>query len=417
MRRIILTPDLVVLAAGMVAAMHVGKLPPALPVLREALGLSLIQAGFLLSLVQLAGMSLGLLIGLAADNLGMRRSILCGLALLASVSALGGWAREASDLLWLRALEGCGFLLVALPAPGLIRRLVAPAQLNLRLGLWGCYMGSGTALALLCGPWVMASFGWQGWWWTLALLSLGMLLWVWRRVPADPPKAPAHAGADALAEWLGRLRLTLTARGPWLLALLFAAYASQWLTVIGFLPSIYAQAGIGTALAGALTALASAANVLGNLAAGLLLQRGLSARLLLGIGFLCMSLGTFGAFTPASAELPQLRYAAVLLFSAVGGLIPATLFAQAVRLAPSERSIATTVGWMQQWSALGQFCAPPLAGWLAVSVGGWHYTWLLTGGASLLGLLLVAQLPAARPARCSRPPACIPERRPCGTRG
>lgn len=88
MRRVILTPDLVVLAAGMVAAMHVGKLPPALPVLREALGLSLIQAGFLLSLVQLAGMSLGLLIGLAADNLGMRRSILCGLALLASVLSL-----------------------------------------------------------------------------------------------------------------------------------------------------------------------------------------------------------------------------------------------------------------------------------------------------------------------------------------
>lgn len=45
-----------VIAAGVVAALHVGKLPPALPVLKDVLGISLLQAGFLLSLVQLAGM-------------------------------------------------------------------------------------------------------------------------------------------------------------------------------------------------------------------------------------------------------------------------------------------------------------------------------------------------------------------------
>ena len=49
-------PALLVILAGVVAALHVGKLPPAIPVLQEALGLTLVQAGFLLSLVQLAGM-------------------------------------------------------------------------------------------------------------------------------------------------------------------------------------------------------------------------------------------------------------------------------------------------------------------------------------------------------------------------
>ena len=34
-----------------------GKLAPALPVLRESLHISLVQAGFLLSMVQLAGMT------------------------------------------------------------------------------------------------------------------------------------------------------------------------------------------------------------------------------------------------------------------------------------------------------------------------------------------------------------------------
>ena len=41
----------IVIAAGVAAAMHVAKLPPALPVLERELGLGLVQAGFLLSLV------------------------------------------------------------------------------------------------------------------------------------------------------------------------------------------------------------------------------------------------------------------------------------------------------------------------------------------------------------------------------
>ena len=54
---------LVVILAGVSAAMHVGKMPPAIPVLRDALGITLLQAGFLLSLVQFAGMVAGIFIG------------------------------------------------------------------------------------------------------------------------------------------------------------------------------------------------------------------------------------------------------------------------------------------------------------------------------------------------------------------
>ena len=45
------SPATWVVVAGVASAMHVGKLPPALPVLREALALTLVEAGFLLSLV------------------------------------------------------------------------------------------------------------------------------------------------------------------------------------------------------------------------------------------------------------------------------------------------------------------------------------------------------------------------------
>ena len=57
-RRHVLAPDVLVLLCGVVAAMHVGKLPTALPVLRDTFGLSLVESGFLLSLVQAAAMTL-----------------------------------------------------------------------------------------------------------------------------------------------------------------------------------------------------------------------------------------------------------------------------------------------------------------------------------------------------------------------
>jgi sugar phosphate permease len=92
---------------------------------------------------------------------------------------------------------------------------------------------------------------------------------------------------------------------------------------------------------------------------------------------------------------PVWQYLAVLLFSGVGGLIPGTLFSLAVVLAPGEATVSTTVGWMQQFSALGQFLGPPLVAWVATQVGGWHWTWVVTASCSLLGVALAARLQRA----------------------
>ena len=178
------------------------------------------------------------------------------------------------------------------------------------------------------------------------------------------------------------------------MALSFAAYSGQWLAVIGFLPSIYVQSGIVGTAVGVLTATVAAANMVGNIGAGRLLQRGVAPFRLLRIGFVTMAMAATATFA-GSGDVglpPALRYAAVLLFSGVGGLIPATLFALAVRLAPSEGTLSTTVGWVQQWSALGQFAGPPLVAAVASASGDWQWTWLATGACSVVGLLLTAGL-------------------------
>lgn len=393
-----LDPALVVMLGGVCAALHVGKLPPALHTLQQAFGLTLVQAGFLLSLVQLAGMTAGVAFGALADGIGLRRSMLAGLVLLALASAAGGGADGVPMLMLLRACEGCGFLLAVLPAPALLRRLVPVERVSLMFGLWGAYMPLATALVLLLGPLAIAAFGWRAWWFGLGALTAAMALWLARAVPAEPPPQAAAAGAaarGAAAAWTSRLACTLAAPGPWLVAATFAAYSAQWLAIVGFLPVIYTEAGFGAATTGALTAAVAAVNMIGNVGAGQLLHRGWPAPRLLVIGFVTMALAGAATFA-ATASGPLLphpaRYAAVLLLSAVGGLIPATLFALAVRLAPGEAMISSTVGWMQQWSSLGQFVGPPLVAAVTSAAGGWQRTWLVTGACCLGGLALSARL-------------------------
>lgn len=396
-----------VIAAGVVAALHVGKLPPALPVLSQVLGASLLQAGFLLSLVQLAGMTLGLVTGLAVQRMGLRRSMVCGLLLMAIASAIGGAAPDVHWLLASRVLEGLGFLWVVLPAPALVRQLVPKEKLNGMMGVWGAYMPLGAALALLAGPqvigWVAPDWGWRILWWLLAALAAAWAVLVVWRVPADAraPRLPPARGAAAklsVGELIGK---TLRSPAAWLMAMAFAMYSGQWLAVVGFLPSIYAQAGVDVHRVAGLTALAAAVNIVGNVAAGRLLSRGVPALGLLSAGFLAMAAGSLLAFAPDVP--PVLQYAAVLVFSMVDGLVPATLFSLAIRLAPSADTVSTTVGWIQQWSALGQFAGPPLVAWVAALAGGWQWTGWVTVASSGFGLLLAVLLHRLQAARAASP--------------
>ena len=369
-----------VVAAGIVAAMHVGKVAPAIPVLQAQLGLTLVQAGWLLSLSQMAGMLTAVLIGMVADGIGLRRSLLTGLTLLGLLSLLTGLATSAPQLLVMRAIEGAAILMVIVPAPALLRSLVDPARLSSAMGFWGTFMPTGTAAALLLGPPLMAHAGWATWWKTLGGLALLMAaVFAWG-VPRGASRAFQLDSRRLIAVW----------RTPqvWRVALAFACYSGQWLVVIGFLPTLLQSGGTTAGAAGTLAAIASAANIAGNLMGGRLLQRGVPSQKVLTIGFSAMAIGAFVVFaTPPTTQI-AIKLAAVLVFSGVGGMIPGSLFSLAVKAAPSDDTASTALGWTTQMSMLGQFCMPPVVAALATAQGGWGLSWVVTGGLCLLGVLL-----------------------------
>ena len=129
-----IAPEWIVLFAGIIAAFHVGKLAPAIPVLQSEMGISLVEAGLLLSLVQLVGMSSGVFWGFSIGRFGLRRAVLTGLAILTVSSFIAGFFTSSTLMLISRAVEGMGFVLVVLSGPGLMRSLVPAEHLNIRMG-------------------------------------------------------------------------------------------------------------------------------------------------------------------------------------------------------------------------------------------------------------------------------------------
>src|SRR6478752_3049852 len=135
--------------AGIVAAFHVGKVPPALPSIRAELGATLSQAGWLLSTVSLVTALGGMAIALTADRLGHRRLIILGTALCLAASLFGAMSGSIETLIAARIFEGLGFITVVVAIPTLLLRIAAPRDQRLAMAFWTTYMPAGAGSMML----------------------------------------------------------------------------------------------------------------------------------------------------------------------------------------------------------------------------------------------------------------------------
>ncbi|GAA4052234.1 MFS transporter [Arthrobacter methylotrophus] len=381
---------LAVLAAGIAAAMHIWKLPAALASIQTDLGITLVQAGLLLGMIQLASVVGGVVTAVGGEIVGLRRLLLAGLVLLSIASVLGAAAPSTTLLMAARTLEGVGFLLVVVPAPALIRKVSAPRRLHVALASWATFQGVATMIGLSAGALFLQAAGWRQWWLVMAMVTLLPVPLLLRRIPRDVLAADARFRSA-----LRRVGRTVATRGPWIIGVVFACYTAQWMAVLGFLPSIYRSAGLGGPWPGILSAIVGGINAIGALSAGPLIQRGVSERRIIFWTFLTMSaasVGTFAVSWESTANGVLVQWALIAVFSAVGGLIPAAVTSYSVHMAPADGSVTAVLGLTQQIFNVGNFLGPMLFALLATRTGGWGTTWWLTCGLSALGMVLLAFL-------------------------
>ena len=369
-------PVFAVVGAGVVAALQVIKPSIAAPMLESSLGVDLPSIGWLISIFAILGMVGGIPAGAIVTVLGDRRMLLSGLAAIALAAASGAATASFELLLATRIIEGLGFTLVIVAGPALITRLAPQDRQDMAFGLWSCFMPTGIALAMLGGP-LFAS--WQSVWWASAIVAAVAFAGSLLSLP--------QSRRSSMLSWPGLYAdttATLRARGPLILATSFALYSLQFFAIFSFLPVLLTERmSVSLQAAGLLSAIATAMNILGNLAAGMLIGRGAQRWILVAGATLVMGTCSFGILLPL---LPNsIVFTLCMLFSAAGGLIPATLLATAPMLSPEPRLTPFTVGLLMQGSNLGQVVGPVAVG-SVIQAFGWSAVTAVVAIAALGGI-------------------------------
>ena len=373
--------------AGVVVALQIGKAAIAVPVLQSELSLSLVLASWVIGAYGVLGAFGGLPAGIVASLFGARSTLIVGLVAAGLGSLAGAMVNDGGLLIATRVIEGCGFLAAVLAIPRLLRAVTAPRDRDTVLALFGAYMPIGSLIMMLAGPHLMAQ-GWQTLWIVNGVVALAYAM----AIAFMPLREEAHPTAP-LTTLAPNIKAALGTPGPILLAIAFGIYTFQYAAMANFLPTLLVdRLGLSIAAAGTISAMTVAANAVGNVFAGALLRFGAPIWAIAAFGYCFAGAASFGIFSDA---LPVIAIAALASASlAVTGLIPASIFAAAPRLAASSALLAIVLGLMNQASNLGNLFGPAAMASL-VQHFGWERGPLLFVAVTVSGVSVALMLRAA----------------------
>ncbi|UDF04365.1 CynX/NimT family MFS transporter [Asticcacaulis sp. AND118] len=382
---------------GVLAAAALGKFASLSPVISDDLGLSRVEAGWLVSLIETGGASLGIIAGLLIARLGSRKALLYGMGLL-TVGGLGGalipgvWTLFAA-----RLIESGGYLLVVIAAPSLIATVARPQDQGAALTLWSTFVPAGFAIGMGLSGVMLLFTGWRSVLIVWALLA-GLALFAAARTPAVEPPTKAQSDSQGRASESEHRFALFGMRLPplpvWLMCAGFGFYTTLFVGLIAMFPLFLTEQGQSPSLAATVTGIASAATLGGAWAAAQALQRGERARwialfagLLIPAGLACLIF--IGGHPLWLAVL-------IVALNAVSGIGSSLVFARLPHMSPGL-NVAAANGVLTQFGAGGSLIGPPL---LAAIAGAWGWAALgpavVIGSVAALGLMIAAERAAKK---------------------
>lgn len=366
------------------------SLPAYLGPIIDALGLSGTQAGVLAGAIPLTYIPLGLLSGLVIDRVGARVGIGVGVG-LAGLGQLGrASAPDFPSMLAFTLLMGVGATGLTFGLPKLAAELY-PTDLVGRAAsvyLVASYAGSASAFALgrpVLGP---ALGGWRPLFFTsgAAAISLAgvwaLLAW---SIPAGDYESDDDGGTFTLASLTDDVRAVFSHRDLRLLVVLGTMYLFMNHGLQGWLVTLFEARGVDPSLAGGVTSVLVAGQVVGVLAIPAIAERVDRPREAVVACGCIAGVGVGGLFFEPSVAL-LLAAPVALVGLGMGGLAPL------IRAIPVELDgigpalTGTAVGLVFAVGEIGGFLGPVVIGALRDATGSF------TPG---LALVLVAALVAA----------------------
>lgn len=181
---------------GVALATAQNKVPPIMPTIMDAFGITESTAGWLTSVFTIIGMATAIPAAGMVRKMGTKMTGTFALGCATLGSLLGVFAHGLTFLMITRIIEGIGVGLIAVVGPVIISEWFPPEKRGGPMGLWGAWMGTSQTLLFLIGGTLVAKGGWQAvWWFSFIFCAIILVLWT-IRVSSPPEGTPNYADAD-----------------------------------------------------------------------------------------------------------------------------------------------------------------------------------------------------------------------------
>jgi MFS family permease len=308
------------------------------------------QAGLVISLPSALGAIGALAVGWIVDRAGDKRTLLVGCALLIAGDIGVTVAPSLTALLIYRAIEGVGYVCVAVGTVTMVARITQGKQRTVALALWSSFVPMSFAIPLILAALVAGAAHWR---W--AFLGHAIITFVLALAGLTLPRWQRSSGT---ARTVG-LASVLRSAPPFALGTAFAAGAFVQTGIISTLPQLLtSRYGVPFGLASAVGTVGMLSNVAGCLSMGPLLNRGHSVGKLV---MLSVGLALAATLILAVAPLPfwGAVVAAIAFFCGAGLVVG--FWALLPTVAPSPSARGATSGLVTQLTLWGVLFGPPAA--------------------------------------------------------
>ena len=375
----------VLLLFSIAAPINQFKVPPLLPVLMQALNLSVTRAGLLMSVFAVTGLILAIPAGFIFQKIGARLTGLLAGGSIVIGAALGAVSSGVDGLLLSRVIEGIGTSFMAVLAPAIIAVWFSANKRGVAMGVWANWVPLGSTTMLILAPILAAQGAWRAVWWFGAFYALvvsGLYLFVLRPAPAQvaSPALSASPPSATVGEMGSVLR-----NGPlWLLSIAFGFFTMAFMGFATFLPTYLSMVqNIPLPQAAQWASLVTIAAIISAPLAGIFSDRIGSRKIPYELGLaLNAILLPLGAVFHGSPLIVLITVQGLAV-----GVVPPNIFAAATEVVGDERLGGLAMGVIMVGQNAGMLAGPIVFGALVESAGGWPLAFGSLALICLLGLL------------------------------
>lgn len=374
---------IIILLASLAAPLNQFKVPPVMPLLMQAFGVSAAQAGLLMSLFAITGLFLAIPAGFIFQKLGYRLTGMIAILSLVIGAGWGAFSRGFDIMLASRFVEGAGMSLMSVVAPAVIALWFSAESRGKAMGIWAIWVPLGSTIMFLLAPTLAGRWNWPGVWWfgCFYAVLVGFLYLVFlKSKSADSPNPKGEVSSGRIQDH--GLAKVLSNRDLWLTSLLFCCFNFVFIAFITWAPTFLHQVrGISMARAAFLVSLTTILTIIACPTSGWVSDR-IGTRKWVAVIPMVLMAPLFLLFFSAG-ETGFL--ALVILLGFIGGFVPTGVFSGAVEMAGDERLSGMAMAVIQIGQNAGMLLGPLVFGWVIESGGGWQTAFWVLAPLSVLG--------------------------------